>query len=892
MYEVTVQIGEGGMGQVYRATDTKLKRQVAIKILPPSMADDPDRLVRFQREAEVLAALNHPNIAGIYGLEESNGVTALVMELVEGEDLSQRIARGAIPMDEALPIAKQIAAALEAAHEQGIIHRDLKPANIKVRPDGTVKVLDFGLAKAMDPALSSAVNAMNSPTLTAATIHGVLLGTAGYMSPEQARGKAVDKRADIWAFGVVLYEMLTGRRAFEGDDISTTLAAVLRSEPEWSALPLATSPGVRQLLTRCLYKDPHGRMRDIGEARIAIDRELSGAGEPPTTSLASHRAPQWRRVATLAAALLTGAALTAVLVWFVGRPTVERPRVTRLNITPPSAAALSVGVSRDLAMTADGSRLVYVGGNGSTLFVRSLDRLEAIPLVRAGAPRDPFVSPDGQWVGFFDGGFTLKKVPITGGPAVLVARLDSYERGATWAPDGTIIFATQATITGLQRVSADGGAPAVLTQPNGARGEVGHAWPEMLPGGQAVLYSALATTGGLEAASIAALDLRSGRSTILLGGGSHAQYMASGHLVFGMAGALRAVAFDATHVTVVGQSIPVVPQVLTTSFGAVDAVVARDGTLAYVTGGVSSNADRVLVWVDRQGKETALESPPRAYYFPRISLDGRHVAMAVVVDQNSDVWTWDVTRATLARVTSDPSVDGFPMWTPDGRRVVFSSNRAGAFNLFSQGFDGTGAVDRLTESSNAQYPSSVVPDGMRVVFSETSRTTGDDVMMLPLEGTRRAVPLVQTAFDERNGVVSPDGRWLAYEANDTGSFEVYVRPFPDVNSGHWQVSTSGGKQPLWAPGGRELTYFAPTGELMHVAVGTESAWTAGPPVKLLDARYVVSPGGNVVRNYDIAPDGKRFLMMKASGADATGAPPQIVVIQHFDDELKRLLPIK
>ena len=773
VYDIIAPIGEGGMGQVYRARDIQLDREIAIKILSEAFAHDPGRLARFRREAKTLASLNHPNIAAIYELEESGGVSALVMELVEGEDLSHRIARGAIPIDEALPIAKQIAAALEAAHEQAIIHRDLKPANIKVRADGTVKVLDFGLAKAMEPLAASSPSVSMSPTITtpAMTQAGVLLGTAAYMAPEQARGRAVDKRADIWAFGVVLYEMLTGRRAFEGDDISTTLAAVLRSEPEWSTLPLATSPGVRRLLARCLYKGPHSRMRDIGEARIAIDRELSGAGEQPTTSVTGHRAPRWRRLATLAAALITGAVLTTV-VWFVGRPTVERPRVTRLNITPPSAAALSVGVSRDLAMTADGSRLVYVGGNGSTLFVRPLDRLESTPLVRAGAPRDPFVSPDGQWVGFFDGGFTLKKVPITGGPAVLVARLDSYERGATWAPDGTIIFATQATATGLQRLSADGGAPAVLTRPNGSRGEVGHAWPEMLPGGQAVLYSALATTGGLEAASIAALDLRSGRSTILLGGGTHAQYMAGGHLLFGMAGALRAVAFDSGHLTVVGQSIAVVPQVLTTSFGAVDAVVARDGTLAYVIGGVSSNADRVLVWVDRQGKETALESPPRAYYFPRISLDGRHVAMAIVVDQNSDVWTWDVTRATLARVTSDPSVDGIPMWTPDGRRVVFSSNRAEAFNLFSQGFDGTGAVDRLTESSNAQYPSGLVPDGMRVVFSETSRTTGDDVMMLPLEGTRRAVPLVQTAFDERNGVVSPDGRWLACEANDTGSFEI------------------------------------------------------------------------------------------------------------------------
>jgi len=544
-YDILAAIGAGGMGEVYSAHDRKLDRDVAIKILPEALAADPERIARFEREAKTLAALNQPHIAHIYGLEESNGVRALVMELVEGSTLADRIAQGPIPVDEALPIAKQIAEALEAAHEQGIIHRDLKPANIKVRADGTVKVLDFGLAKAFDPSASSGAGATMSPTLSLhATQAGIILGTAAYMAPEQARGKAVDRRADIWAFGCVLYEMLTGRRAFEGDDVSTILAAVLKTDPDWQLLPPGTPPGLRRLLVRCLHKDVKDRLQAIGDARIEIRDLVSGTPETPTTSPTMPARSLWRRAIPLAAVALIAATLTGAIVWFAGRSTFAKPRLSRLHITPPSAAALSLNsVGRDVAITPDGSRIVYVGANGTTLFVRPLDRLGPISLARGEALRDPFVSPDGQWVGFFDGPQTLKKVAITGGPAVLVAPLDANERGATWAPDGTIIFATLSATTGLQRISADGGEPAVLTRPDRARGEANHWWPEILPGGQAVLYTVMAATGGLDAASIAVLDVRSGRSTIVLRGGSGAQYAPSGQLVYGAAGALRAVGF-------------------------------------------------------------------------------------------------------------------------------------------------------------------------------------------------------------------------------------------------------------------------------------------------------------------------------------------------------------
>ncbi|HEX6464369.1 MAG TPA: serine/threonine-protein kinase, partial [Vicinamibacterales bacterium] len=621
-HEILAAIGAGGMGEVYRARDTKLGRDVALKILPEAFAYDADRLARFQREAKTLASLNHPHIAGIYGLEESAGVFALVMELVEGEDLSERIARGAIPIDEALAIAKQIAEALEAAHDQGIIHRDLKPANIKVRDDATVKVLDFGLAKAFDPGGSSSADAMNSPTLSIhATQVGIILGTAAYMAPEQARGRSVDRRADVWAFGCVLYEMLTGRRPFDGDDVSITLAAALKTDPDWQALPPATPPAVRRLLTRCLRKDPKDRLQAIGDARIEIGELLGGVMEPVATTPIAD-APWWRRVVIPGAAALAMSLATAAIVWFAVQSTIPRPRVSRFVIAPASGAALSSNVtSRDVAMTPDGSRLLYVGASGTTLFVRPLDQLEATPVVRGGSLRDPFVSPDGQWVGFFDGLQTLKKVAITGGPAMLVTnKLSGPEIGATWMADDTIIFADGTF--GLKRVSADGGTPAVLTRTDPTRGEARHAWPERLPGGQAVLCTVTATTGGRDAASIAILDLRSGRLTTLLRGGTHAQYSPSGHLVYSAAGTLRAVAFDVSRLTVAGASTLVVPQARTTVAGGVDAGLAADGTLVYVAGGLMNSLARTLVWVDRQGRETPIGAPPRAYFFPRVSPDG------------------------------------------------------------------------------------------------------------------------------------------------------------------------------------------------------------------------------------------------------------------------------
>ena len=890
-YEILSALGAGGMGEVYRARDTKLDRAVAIKILPEAFAADTERIARFQREAKTLASLNHPNIAHIHGLEESNGVRALVMELVEGEDLAQRIARGAIPVDEALPIAKQMADALEAAHEQGIIHRDLKPANIKVRPDGTVKVLDFGLAKALEPTGVASPSISQSPTITtpAMTEAGMILGTAAYMSPEQARGKPVDKRADIWAFGCVLYEMLTGQRAFDGQGVSETLARVIEREPDWARLPATLSPALRTYIRRCLQKDPRQRVQAIGDVRLALE----GAFE---TALPQTAAPAvvagWRRVALAGvAAIIASGAIIGTLVWLAARRAEPvPPRVSRLQVTPAGAAALSIDWNeRDLAITPDGSRLIYTGNQGTQIFVRALDALAPVA-VFTGRVGGLFVSPDGQWIGFRDGLGALKKVAVAGGPAVTLATMDTAgSSGATWGPDDTIIVATNSVDTGLQRVSAAGGPLTVLTRPDRAQGEADHFWPEMLPGGRAVLFTITSLTGGLDAAQVAVLDLQTGARRILVRGGSHAHYVSTGHLVYAVAGTLRAVPFDLARLETRGTPVTVVPDVVTTINGGMNAVVAADGTLAYVLGTVEGTP-RTLVWVDRQGHETPIPAPPRPYLLPALSPDGTRVAV-FVNDQQRDLWLWDLRRTTLTRLTSTTGVDVVQVWTPDSRRLIFTSERAGVRNLFWQAADGAGAVERLTESPDTQYPTGVSPDGRRLIFTDESPTAANDVMAIELDATRRVTPLVQSPFNEQNGTVSPDGRWLAYEANDSGRFEIYVRPFPEVNSGRWQVSTTGGTRPIWARSGQELVYVSPTGALMGVGVARGPSWAATTPTLVVKEGYFTNLNW-WGRSYDISPDGQRFLMIKEGGADGTAAPASIIVVQHWVEELKRLVPTK
>jgi eukaryotic-like serine/threonine-protein kinase len=914
-YRVESLLGVGGMGEVYRATDTALDRHVAIKILPTDLSADPERLARFRREAKILASLNHSNIGAIYGLETLDGKAGqtfgLVLELVEGPTLADKLKAGRLPVDEALTLARQIADALEAAHQQGIVHRDLKPGNIKVREDGTVKVLDFGLARVADAgAIEDEATTLRSPsdspviTTPAMTAAGIILGTAAYMSPEQAKGKPADKRSDIWAFGCVVYEMLTGRRAFDGKDMTEVLGAVVRLEPNWTALASDVPQPVIMLLRSCLMKERRHRVADISTARFVLNQLVSLVALAGTTSTVAPQAlrPLWRRVMVPAAAAVVAGATIGGLVWMATRPAVAR--ITRFALSPTGEAALALDpLSRDLTILPDGTRVVYkgIGTQGALqLFVRPLDQLDPTPLVGIGNPRAPFPSPDSRWVGFIAAGTAapeIRKVAITGGPSLILCSLDSPSSGATWGEDDNIIFATTNPSTGLQRVPSIGGTPVVLTTPDRARGESDHLWPQYLPGSQAVLFTITSTTGGTDASQVAVLDLRTGTQKVLLSGGSQAQYTPSGHLVYAAAGTLLAVAFDAERLEVRGTPTTVLSHVATLTTGTAEFDVARDGTLVYVPGGPGISPSRSLVWVDRQGREEPVKgAPERAYMQPRISPDGLRLAFQVR-DQESDIWVWDLARETAARLTFDAGLDTSPVWMPDGRRIVFTSQTAGTFGsgfgrLFWRIADGTGVAEPVGHEKAIppiMLASSVSPDGANII---TSTVLGmSDVMMLTLhDGAVRS--LVQTPSVERNGEVSPDGRWLAYESNAFGQFHIYVRPFPDVDSGGpWQVSTEGGTQPAWSGSG-ELFYLAPNGTLTSVRLERGTTWTIGIPRKVLDRAYFhlgAGAGLYAARSYDVSAGGQRFLMIKEAGSDQTVSPAGIVVVQNWIEELRRLV---
>ena len=910
VYEITALLGEGGMGQVYRATDTRLKRQVAIKILPPAVAADADRLARFQREAEVLAALNHPHIAAIYGFEESPstssgqaGITALVMELVDGDDLSQRIARGPMAVGDALAIARQITEALEAAHEQGIVHRDLKPANIKVRADGTVKVLDFGLAKALAPTAASDAAAAGAAAATitspahlrqgygaAGTEAGMILGTAAYMSPEQARGMTVDKRADIWAFGVVLWEMLTGTRLFAGATVSDTIAAVLTAEPPWTALAPATPASIRRLLTRCLQKDPKRRLASIADARLEIDDAQSKSTMDSAVGATRAVAPsglQWAAVGLSGAALVAG--LLTWAPWRVTTPT----RVTRTAIATSSAAALTIStMGLGLAISPDGAKVVYVGNGATQIFVRALDALEPVAIVAGNPLGGLFVSPDGLWVGFVESN-TIRKVAITGGPVTTVTTGKGIPTGAVWAPDETILFASNESSSGIRRVSAAGGTPEELTRVNAAQGDAGHRWPALLPGGRSFLYTITAQTGGLDAAQVAVHDLSTGTSKVLFRGGSQPRYVASGHLVFFASGGLRAIAFDLSRRETYGAAVPVLAQLAANTSGAGQFSVANDGTLVYVDPqeSVAANA-RTLVWVNRAGVEEPLTAPARPYLQPRISPDGTR-AVVWVNDPADGLWLWDFGLRTLAPFTLDPGEEQHPVWSPDGKRIAFSSSRSGVRNIWWQFADGSGAAEQLSPSVQNQFPTGFTPDGAAIVFyGFTSTGAGRDLSKLSIGPTSQVTTLLQTPFDEREAVVSPDGHWLAYESNSSGQYEVYVRPFPNVDGGERRISTAGGTRALWAPNGKELFYVGADSRLMQVpVVATGTAWSSRTPIRLFEWPYYV--GINSGRSYDVSADGQRFLMIKSGpGSEDTEARPSLVVVQNWFDELRRLVPVE
>ena len=898
VFDVQGLLGVGGMGEVYRARDTRLGREVAIKILPHAFKDDRERLARFEREARVLASLNHPHIGAIYGLEEADEVSALVMELVEGDDLSQRIARGAIPIAEALPIARQIAEALEAAHGQGIIHRDLKPANIKVRPDGTVKVLDFGLAKALD-STGSSPSLTTSPTLSLATQAGVLLGTAAYMPPEQAKGRPVDKRADLWSFGCVLFEMLAGHRPFEGETISDVLARIIERDPDWNALPVKTPTSIRTLLRRCLEKDPRRRLDSAAVARLEIEEASTRPGTDALPASDTSRGAQWR-MRTLVPVGLLAAVVGAVTAWIVKQPAPAPPlAMSRFAITLPPAQPLAFSINdRDVALSADGMRLAYTAGDQAQLMVRPIDQLDAAPLAGIVNARAPFLSPDGRWIGFFDRldeGVTtgpvqrgaLRRVSLSGGPPITICPLTGASRGASWGPDDSIVFATSDPSAGLLRVAAGGGEPEVLTKLDPARAERGHYFPSVLPGGRGVLFTI--TAGGVSDRQVAVLDLKTRQRRVLIRSGSQAEYVETGHLVYADGGALWAVRFDLATLNILGDPAPLVEQVLT--LGAADFTISRRGTLVYVP--VAGGTSRSLVWVSRQGAEEPIAVPPHAYTSARLSPDGKRAALQFV-DQRSDIWTWDFARQKLTRLTSGPGGNYNPLWTPDGRHIIFGSTRDNSpsvGNLYRQAVDGTGIVERLTTSAHQQRPNAISPDATRLVLEEQMPSTSYDFMLLFLDGVPRVEGFLQTPFDERNAAISPDGRWMAYDSNESGQSQIYMRPFPNVADARYQISNGGGRTPAWAPDGHDL-FFVNRTSIMTVTVQLTPTFSAGNPTKLFDAPGILLDarfgGSGTNRTYDVSRDGQRFLMIKESARSSDGnAPPaSMVVVQNWFEELK------
>jgi Tol biopolymer transport system component len=844
-YEITSPLGEGGMGVVYRARDTKLGRDVAIKVLPDAFAGDPDRLQRFRREAQVLASLNHSNIAQIYGLEESGSTCCIVMELVGGETLQERLNRGPIPLDEALPIVKQIAEALEAAHEKGIIHRDLKPANIKVEADGKVKVLDFGLAKAFydqQPATLS-----NSPTLMSASLPGVILGTAAYMSPEQAKGKETDRTSDVWAFACVVYEILAGRPVFQGETIGEILAEIFKTVPDWNRLPSETPAAIRRLLRRCLEKDRTLRLRDMGDARLEIHDAQSGielsAGMAPA---ASRRRERYVWIASLAFVVVMA---TAIVLWVRQRPfSVQKPPEVRLEIaTPPAREAAAFSISPD------GRKVVYEGvTDGVTrLWLRSLDSVAARPLENTVGARFPFWSTDSRSVGFFGDG-KLNRIDIDTGFVQTLTTISGAPRGGTWSREGIILFAAS---SGLLRISANGGNPMpVLAEP----GPQVKNFPEFLPDGQHFLYHRSIEPRGVYLGQLDGSETRR-----LVDSDFSAVYAQPGHLLFVKQGTLFAQEFDSVRLVLSGNPVAIAGQVsISPTSAKVPVSASAAGPILYRAGFASF--PRQFVWFDRSGKELERVGPAdsRNSMEPALSPDGRRVALRRTVDGNTDIWLLQVDRGILSRFTSDDLPESNPVWSPDDSRIVFGSPRKTANGLYLKSVNDAAKEELLISMNFNMSALDWSPDGHFVLFRVNDPKNEYDLWSVPVDGDRKAFPIVQTSANEPDGQFSPDGKWIAYQSADAGRFEIYVQPFPGPGS-KIPISSNGGTQVRWPRDSKELFYIALDGRLMAVPIRLAKDGKTiepGAPVPLF-ATHIGGAYSDTSRpQYVVSRDGQRFLM--------------------------------
>jgi eukaryotic-like serine/threonine-protein kinase len=883
-YVVTARIGKGGMGEVWSATDTKLGREVAIKLLPPVFAGDPIRLARVRREAQLLASLNHPGIAAIYGIEESaeNGAPALVMELVEGPTLADRIATGPIPIDEALPLLRQIAESLEYAHERGVVHRDLKPANIIITPQGQVKVLDFGLAKAMAPDEASG-DISNSPTLSLAmTEAGLLLGTAVYMAPEQAKAKPVDRRADIWAFGCVGYEMLTGHKAFDGETISDVLAAILKDEPDWSALPATTPVFLQRLLRRCLQKDVRQRLQAMGDARIAIEEALAGgAGTGLSGEISASQLAVSSRKRLLRHALpwaLGGIAVlsAAIAAWLLLQPK-PQPGVIRFAVPSPENAEFVVG--GEMSLSPDGRNLAFVAAAGArttqVLWLRSLDSLTAQQIPGTEGASGPFWSPDSQQIGFVAIG-KLEKIAVTGGAPQ--ALCDDSGTFSTWNLEGVILFASHGS---LYRVPDTGGAPALVLAPDAARHESSFSEPQFLPDGRHFLFLSFETITHRSSLEAGSLDSKQVEDLGPIG--SEALYASPGHVFYLDQSTLMARPFNDKALRFTGPAVPAAQSIGSytgSSYGYFS--VSATGVLAYQA--VPAGANNLLAWYSRTGQKLGTVGQPNLYTNPALSPDGSRLAVGVGPHGARDIWIYDLKRGTASRLTFDPADDLDPAWSADGSQVFFSSDRAGRVDIYQQAANGLGSAQPVFQSKNQnKYVDDVSADGRFVLYDTGGGASGTDLWALPLIGDRKPFVFLQGSnYGAHSARFSPNGRFVAYDSNETGKMETYVQTFPQ-QTGKWQISPSGGLEVLWRRDGKELFYLTPDNQLMAVPVNTDAAtFQAGIPKPLFQAPLV--PISNWRNIYFPSPDGQRFLMLTPEG---TAKPEPITVVINWPSLLRQ-----
>ena len=887
-YEVLSPIGAGGMGEVYKARDTRLERYVAIKVLPDALALDAQLRERLDREARAISKLAHANICTLFDVGDHDGHPFLVMEFLDGETLESRLAQGPLPVEQSLKIGIEIAAALDAAHRAGIVHRDLKPGNVMLTRAGA-KLLDFGLAKANAPVVAVGGLSMMPTTPPAAiTAVGSILGTFQYMAPEQIEGLDADARTDIFAFGCVLFEMITGTKAFDGQSRASLLGSILKDEPPPISRVRPIAPAsLDRVVATCLAKDPDNRWQSARDLQRELQWIASGSGvSADGAGAAAARAE--RRALPVIAAAIASAIVVGGAVWLLTRPVPVVAPAVHLQAPPNPGVSLWLdNIAPDVAISPDATRLAYTGGadGRSQLYVRTLGQDESTPLAGTLNARGPFFAPDGDWIGYFQGS-ELRKVSVRGGPPVTICtNCAGGNRGAAWASDDTIIFAAAGGGSGLLRVSAGGGQPATLARPDTQNGESGYGWPHLLPGDRAVLFTIF--TDAASDGMIAVRDLERGTQKILVRGGGSSVFNRSGHIVYGTAGTLRAVRFNPATLTVSGNPVPVLDHVATKGTGAIDVAVSNRGVATYITGD-QSTVD--VVSFDRRGGQERLNLPPRAYVSLRVSPDGQRIAIDLR-DQENDIWVWDISRRTLQRVTDGAFVDRAPVWTPDGRRIAFASTHQGVTNIYWKAADGTGDAERLTTSTKDQTPLTFTPDGKSLIFREVDpENTFEVLFVLPLQGDRTTRPLMRTPLNVEHATVSSDGHWLAYQSRESGQDEIHIRPFPDVESGHWQVSSDGGsRDPVWAPNGHELFYMDSRFRLVSVNLQS-NPFAIGTPSPLFAFRY-----GSVVgreRFFDIAPDGHVLAVRSLEAKDAPEQPNQLRVILNWDEELNRLVPAK